>query len=100
MTPSQGPSLGRVCIGLGLWCVGLTVFTARVWVRNYVLECQHTEIFHRSSTSIDDCSSLFSRGGVLRSAPAFWELLLLIAVVAVPLIILAPVLLRAARARP
>lgn len=86
----------RVALGLGSWCAGLTVFAAAVWVRTYANQCTHDQIYHQADTW-RDCHATLASGGVLRTTSAFWELLLLLGVVAVPLVVLGPVVLRGLR---
>jgi hypothetical protein len=92
MSESENSVLKRVCIGLGLWCAALTWFAARVWIRSLVDLCVHEQIYHRST--IQDCDSLVTSRGVLRTYSGFWDLLLFVLVVAVPLVVIAPVLFR------
>lgn len=87
-TPGTSDVLVRVCVGLGLWCAGLTLFAAVVWIRVYRAECEHLAIFHGSSTSVRDCTAILSSGGVLRTRSGFFELLQLVGTVVVPLFVI------------
>ena len=94
---SGASSIRRVLVGLGLWCAGLTIFAAVTWIRTYRDACIHDQIFHNDT--FHDCEAIVTSTGLLRTRAGFYELVLFILVVAVPVFVLGPVVLRGLRAR-